>query len=150
MQSVHSFSQTLRLSVLDDLGLIPALRSLAKELRDMDRVSTEVEVLGAERRLAPERELLVFCIVQEALNNVRKHAQATHADVTVEFGEDDVKVAVTDDGRGFELSGRIDNLPRSGRLGLAGMLERARLLGGTIQIDSAPGQGTTLVLQASC
>jgi len=147
VEGVHRFSQALRLSVLDDLGLIPALRSLAKSLQESDGIGTDLKVLGGERRFSPEVELLLFRIVQEALNNIRRHAQASEAQVVMEFAEDRIKVTISDNGRGFELSGRVGDLPRSGKLGLAGMRERAQLLGGTLEVQSTPGKGTTLIVE---
>ncbi len=147
VQGVHRFVQALRPSLLDDLGLIPALRSLAKGLQESDGIGTDLKVLGGKRRFSPEVELLLFRIVQEALNNIRRHAQASEARVVVEFTEDRTKVTISDNGRGFELSGRVDDLPRNGKLGLAGIQERARLLGGTIEVQSTPGKGTTLIVE---
>ena len=146
VQDVHRFSQALRLSVLDDLGLIPALRSLAKDLQADTGVITDLKVLGEERRFLTEIESLLFRIVQEALSNIRRHAQASKAQVVLEFAEDGIKVTISDNGRGFELSERVDDLPRSGKLGLAGIQERARLLGGNIEVKTTLGKGTTLIV----
>jgi len=148
VQSVHRFCQALRPSVLDDLGLIPALRSLVKGLQESDGIDTDLKVLGGERRFSPEVESLLFRIVQEALNNIRRHAQASEAQVMMDFAEDRIKVTISDNGLGFELSGRVDDLPRSGKLGLAGMQERARLLGGSLKVESEPGKGTTVAVEA--
>ncbi|GAH97631.1 unnamed protein product, partial [marine sediment metagenome] len=147
VQSVHRFVQALRPSLLDDLGLIPALKSLAKGLQEYDGIDTDLKVLGGERRFSPEVESLLFRIVQEALNNIRRHAQASEAQVVMEFAEDRIKVTISDNGRGFELPGRLDDFTRSGKLGLAGMQERARLLGGTIEVKSRPRKGTTLIVE---
>jgi len=147
VEGLHCFVQNLRPSLLDDLGLIPALRSLAKGLQESDGIGTDLKVLGGERRFSPEVESLLFRIVQEALNNVRRHAQASEAQVVIEFAEERTKVTISDNGLGFELPGRVDDLPRSGKLGLAGMQERARLLGGTIEVQSTLGEGTTLILE---
>jgi PAS domain S-box-containing protein len=147
VQGVHRFVQDLRPSLLDDLGLIPALRSLIKDLQEYDGISSKLDVLGDEKRFAPEFESSLFRIVQEALNNVRRHAQASEAGVVIDFTKDRVKVTISDNGRGFELSGRVDDLPRSGKLGLVGMQERARLLGGTLEVQSTPGKGTTLIVE---
>ncbi len=146
LQSMQRFVQDLRPSLLDDLGLIPAVRSLVKGLQESDGIDAELKILGGERRFTPEVELLLFRIVQEALNNIRRHAHASEAQVAMEFGGDEVKVTITDNGQGFELRGGVDDLPRSGKLGLAGMRERARLLGGTLEVKSTPGKGTTLVV----
>lgn len=147
VQSVHRFIQDLRPSLLDDLGLIPALRSLVKDLQEYDGIGTSLKVVGGERRFSPEFESLLFRIVQEALSNIRRHAQASETKVVMEFAGDKVKVTISDNGRGFGLSGGVDDLPRSGKLGLAGMQERVRLLGGTLEVKSTPGQGTTLIVE---
>ena len=147
VQGVNRFVQNLRPSLLDDLGLIPALRSLMKDLQEYDGIGSKLEVLGNERRFAPEFESSLFRIVQEALNNIRRHAQASEASVVIDFTKDKVRVTISDNGRGFELAGRVDDLPRSGKLGLVGMQERARLLGGTLEVKSTPGQGTTLIVE---
>ncbi len=150
VQSVHRFSQALRPSLLDDLGLIPVVRSLVNGLQESDGIGADLKVLGGERRFSPEVELLLFRIVQEALSNIRRHAQASEAQVVMEFAEDRIKVTISDNGRGFELSGRLDDFLHSGKLGLAGMQERAWLLGGTIEVQSTPGKGTTLIVEVPC
>jgi len=147
LQDMHRFVQDLRPSLLDDLGLIPAVRSLVKDLQESDGIGVDLKVLGRERRFSPEVELLLFRIVQEAISNTRRHAQASEARVVVEFAEDRTKVTITDNGRGFEPPGRLDDFTRSGKLGLAGMQERARLLGGTLEVKSTPGKGTTLIVE---
>jgi len=147
LQSMQRFVQDLRPSLLDDLGLIPAVRSLVKSLQESDGIDAELKLHGKERRFPPEVELLLFRIVQEALNNIRRHAHASEAQVVMEFSGDEIKVTITDNGRGFELRGGVDDLPRSGKLGLAGMRERARLLGGTLKVKSTPGKGTTLTVE---
>jgi signal transduction histidine kinase len=109
-------------------------------------IKTELKVYGDRRRLPPEAELTLFRIVQEALNNVRKHSQASRVVTTVEFGEGRVRINVDDNGQGFELTGRTDDLATTGKLGLIGMHERARLLNGTLTVRSEPGQGTTIAV----
>jgi PAS domain S-box-containing protein len=147
VQVVHRLVQDLRPSLLDDLGLIPALRSLTKSLQESEGIATDLKVLGGERRFSPEVELLLFRIVQEALSNIRRHAQASETQVVIDFAEDRVKLTISDNGRGFELPGGVDDFPRSGKLGLAGMQERAQLLGGTLEVRSTPGKGTTLIVE---
>jgi signal transduction histidine kinase len=144
-QSVHRFSQALRLSVLDDLGLVPALRSLVSGLGEV-KVAAELRVIGDVTRFPPEVETTLFRIVQEAVNNIRKHAAATDAWVTVEFAGDRIHLTVEDNGNGFGLTENVDALPRSGRLGLAGIQERVRLLGGSFEVVSARGKGTKLIV----
>ena len=145
LQDVRRFSQDLRPPVLDDLGLLPALEWLMADLIQ-DRIKTELKVLGDRRSLSPEVELVLFRIAQEALRNVKKHAQASKVLIKMEFGAAKVRITVTDDGEGFRLPKAMDSLAQMGKLGLIGMQERAQLLGGTLTLRSEPGQGTTVVV----
>lgn len=147
MDGVHRFSQDLRPSVLDDLGLIPALEWLASDLTEHFGIAVEMKVLGSVRRFSPETELVVFRIAQEALRNVWKHSGAAKARVTLKFGDGRAVLTVEDEGKGFELPGRMDALTVAGKLGLAGMQERAQLIGGKLSLQSEPGKGTTLTLE---
>jgi signal transduction histidine kinase len=149
LRDVRRFSRDLRPSVLDDLGLLPALEWLTVNLRQEDGIKTELKVHGNKRRLPPEAELALFRIVQEALSNVRKHSRASRVVSTVEFGEGRVRITVNDNGQGFELPGRTDDLAATGKLGLIGMHERARLLDGTLTVYSEPGEGTTITVDVS-
>ena len=146
LQSMNRFIQNLRPSLLDDLGLIPALRSLTNNIKGAD-ISVTFTVVGEESRFTGETELSLFRIVQEALNNIRKHARASQASVIVEFTKDELKLTVKDNGQGFNAEEAIDDLPHNGKLGLLGMQERVWLLGGTMEIASKPGEGTTLSFQ---
>jgi len=147
LQSVRRFSQDLRPPVLDDLGLVAAIRGLARNLEEIG-VKTELRVLGSPYRLSPEEELVLFRIAQESLNNVRRHAGASQAKVLVSFNHDSVQVAVEDNGQGFEAPSKFVDLVGLGKLGLIGMHERARILGGALRIVSQPGQGTRVVVDA--
>lgn len=147
-EGVRRFSQDLRPSVLDDLGLVPALEWLAANLSGYPGVDAEFKVVGEGRRLPHETELLLFRVAQEAVRNVWRHAEASRVWVTVEFGEDKIKIVVQDNGKGFQLPQRLDDLASVGKLGLAGMWERAQLLSGTLTVQSEPGEGTTIVLVA--
>jgi len=147
LKGVRRFSQDLRPSVLDDLGLLPALEWLTSELQRHFGIAIGTAVIGVQRRFSPEAELLMFRIAQEALRNACKHAQASRAWVTVEFGDDKIILTVTDNGKGFELPKRLSDLASSGKLGLAGMEERARLLGGSLTLHSEPGKGTTVTVE---
>ncbi|MDP3063715.1 MAG: PAS domain S-box protein [Chloroflexota bacterium] len=144
LASVRHFARELRPSVLDDLGFIPALEGLASDVVEGHGIHVNVQVMGEVRRLGSEAEVGLFRIVQEALRNVWKHAEASTADVTVEFSSNLVRVTVRDNGKGFRLPGRVADLARSRKLGLVGMEERARLLGGHLHLESQPGKGTVV------
>jgi PAS domain S-box-containing protein len=148
LQEVRRFSRDLRPSVLDDLGLLPALEWVTEDLKNTYWIEVDLRVLGGERRLFPEKELLLFRIVQEALRNIAKHAKATRAEVEIKFEEDKITVTVSDNGRGFEPPEDLGALTPTGKLGLAGMHERVQLLGGTVRLESGPGKGTRISVEA--
>jgi len=146
IQRVRRFSQDLRPSILDDLGLLPTLEELTADLNRQTGLQAEFRVLGAKRRLSSEVELALFRIAQEALSNVRKHAQATRVITTVELTDSAVRMTVQDDGKGFKPPVLTEHLAAMGKLGLVGMYERARLLGGTLVVESEPGRGTKVIV----
>jgi signal transduction histidine kinase len=92
-------------------------------------------------------QLLLFRIAQETLSNIRRHAEASAAMLKLEFGDDNITMTVSDNGKGFELPQRIEDLASVGRLGIMGMYERARLLRGTLDIKSELGKGTQVVVK---
>ena len=140
-QKVRTFSRDLRPSILDDLGLIPALEWLVSDLSGRSGVAARVRVRGEATRLNPEHELLVFRIAQEALRNVEKHAGASEAQIDVVFADGHVEMRVSDNGCGFRVR-RLKDGVYSGKLGLLGMHERANLMGADYEVQSAPGKGT--------
>ncbi|MBM4433047.1 MAG: PAS domain S-box protein [Chloroflexi bacterium] len=148
LEGVRRFSQALRPPMLDDLGLIPTIHWLVSEMEKLAKIKIELEVTGAERRFTPEVELTLFRAIQEALQNIWKHAEATKATVAVNFYENKIVVSVSDNGKGFEPMEKLEGLPRTGKLGLAGIEERIRLLGGSLKVRSQPGKGTTLIAEA--
>ncbi len=147
IQAVRRLSQDLRPAALDQLGLLPALDWLAADVTKYSGIATKVNVIGTERRLSEEIELMLFRITQEALRNVWRHSQATRAEITVKFDNTKTRVTVNDNGKGFNLPGTMGDLPKEGKLGLAGMQERARLMGGTLMVQSEPGKGTTVTVE---
>lgn len=147
LKDVRRFSQDLRPSVLDDLGLVPALEWLATDIEKQGGVTTEFSITGNQRRLQPESELAIFRIAQEALSNVRKHSQASTVEMTVDFSDDAVTLIITDNGQGFYVPQRTSDLVLYEKLGIIGMRERARLVGGTLIVQSDIGAGTTVTLR---
>jgi PAS domain S-box-containing protein len=148
IQGVRRLSQDLRPPILDRLGLLPALEWLVSDVSGYSGIRIKTKVLGSERRLPQEAELMLFRITQEALRNVWRHSQATEAELIVEFDTSRIRIAVADNGKGFELPSSVGDLTRSGKLGLAGMQERARLLGGNVKMESEPSKGTTVTVEA--
>jgi len=148
IQGVRRMSQDLRPPTLDRLGLVPALERLVADVTDYSNIPIKATVIGTGRRLSQDAELMLFRIAQEALRNVWKHAQATEAELVVEFDETRVRISVSDNGKGFEVPGSVGELTREGKLGLTGMQERVRLLGGTLKVETAPGKGTTVTVEA--
>jgi PAS domain S-box-containing protein len=143
LENVRRFSRDLRPSVLDDLGLLPAIEWLAAEMTRRGAASAELKVEGSPQRLPAEAELVLFRIAQEALHNVEKHASPCLATVQVHFGQEEVTLTVTDNGPGFVLP-EASRIAETGKLGLRGMQERAELLGAKFTIESHLGRGTSV------
>lgn len=139
---LRALARELRPPALDQLGLAAATTSLAADVEDHEGLRVEVEVAGDARRLEPAVELGAFRIVQEAVRNAARHAAAARVSVRLEFGAAELVLRVADDGRGLP-AGSLDDLAE-GHLGVLGMRERARLLGGRLEILSSPGRGTTV------
>lgn len=134
----------LRPSQLDDLGLVPALRWFAQSFQPRWGVNCEFRLIGEAVRLPADTETVIFRIVQEALNNVARHAQAHNATVSLETQPDAVVVTISDDGRGFDIAALGHGQRTRSGWGLLGIRERSRLLRGDCVIQSTPGQGTTV------
>ncbi|HEY6043063.1 MAG TPA: sensor histidine kinase, partial [Anaerolineae bacterium] len=146
LEQTHELILDLRPIVLDDLGLIAAMRAYAEEHLVPHGVELKVEVQGTGRRLAPELEIALFRIVQEAINNIANHAAARHVDLFLEFRDGSVRVTLRDDGRGFDPATVFTSDDDGRGLGLLGMRERATLAEGTFEIDSQPGGGTRIMI----
>lgn len=142
-------SHSLRPSVLDHLGLVPAVQALARDISGTARIETDLRVKGKLRRLPADTELGLFRIVQEALTNIRKHSGADRASVTLAFAARAVRVVVRDNGRGFALPEFLGDMAGKGKLGLVGMQERAQLIEGSFEIDSRVGVGTTVRVEVT-
>ena len=139
---VRRLTVELRPPALDDFGLGPALERLASVIEERSSLTVDVSVLVSEGSLPAEHAPAVYRIVQEALTNVVKHAGARTVSIVVAAGNSSVRAVIEDDGGGFE---RAD--VREQALGLVGMRERAQLLGGRLDVQSAPGAGTTVVVE---
>lgn len=144
LQDVRKIIFDLRPMALDDLGVVPALRTFLKDYQARTGIETDFSVFGNDRRYDPAFEIAIFRIVQEGLTNVYKHAGAARVWVKVETaGGREIKVQVKDDGAGFDPAEVKPGVAGS-KFGLVAMRERVELLGGSMEIQSAPGQGTKL------
>ena len=143
---IRRFTQDLRPPTIDYLGLLPALRELVSQWESQSGIQCTLRMTGTERHFIAEDELLIYRLVQEALSNAWRHSGAKKARVTVKFAEDKTIVEISDNGKGFEMEEGL-KFVQSGKIGLAGMEERADLLGGTVNINSSPGKGTKIVLE---
>ncbi len=147
LDGLHRLIFDLRPSALDDLGLAAAIRWSAENRLEPMGIDLEFEVRGAERRLAPEVETILFRIAQEAVTNIAKHAEAESVRISIDFEGSLVRLRLEDDGKGFDVA-KILNTPDGLRgLGLLGMQERAALVEGTLMLDSSPQGGTRLTVE---
>ena len=135
----------LRPPALDELGLEHALRQSLEELKS-DGLICKFYEEGNHTRLSSSVEIAVYRLVQEALTNIRKHANATKVNLRLRFQKDRLIVEIHDNGKGFDLSQTLNSAISVGHMGLLGMKQRARMLGGDIKIKTGAGAGTTLTL----
>jgi signal transduction histidine kinase len=146
LQGVRLISQDLRPMILDDLGFVPALQMLVRAAHEgqgaVPHVSLDVD--GAVTPLPSGVELGLYRIVQEALNNIRKHAHATHAQVKIKYQVSSVSLEIADDGNGFVVPSSFTELVQTGNLGLMGIQERVWAVGGTLHVESRIGLGTQI------
>ncbi|PKO06105.1 MAG: hypothetical protein CVU41_08305 [Chloroflexi bacterium HGW-Chloroflexi-3] len=142
LENLHRLSISPRPATLDHLGLIPALRQHTEMIRSQHNLNMQFEVVGEIERLPNELETAIYRIVQEALTNIVRHANASHADVLLERNKNSIIVIIEDDGIGFDPKNREIN-----HLGLVGMQERATMLGGSITLESFLHRGSTIKLE---
>jgi two-component system, NarL family, sensor histidine kinase DegS len=144
IQEARQVVYNLRPGQYDQLALISALSNYLKSYEQQYRIQTEFETSGKEPPLDPKTKVFVFRMVQEALNNVAKHAKATKVRVAVLLGKDRLDAVVSDNGVGFDVQAESQNPEKWDHFGVRGMMERARMLGGTVEWQSETGKGTTV------
>jgi signal transduction histidine kinase len=143
LEDLHRLAMDLRPVALDHLGLVAALEQFAKNLNS-ERLFVQFKAVGiGEERLPKDLETSLYRIVQEALANVIRHAQACNVGILLSRDKDTVRLFVEDDGIGFDP----DRTQVSTRLGLVGMRERAEMFGGKLTIESYPGEGTSIIVE---
>ena len=143
---VHVFARDLRPAVLDDLGLIPALRTFVKSFSEQTHLHVDLQVFAGLEQLDIARRTVLFRVAQEALTNVARHAQAGRVEVNLVQIRGGIGLTIKDDGKAFDVD---KTSPANGgkRLGLLGMRERVEMVGGCLHIESVRGQGTTILVQ---
>jgi two-component system sensor histidine kinase DegS len=142
---LRDFIFDLRPMMLDDLGLVPTIRRYVDAIQEKSGMKISLVVTGSERRLDSHREVLIFRAVQEALAAVRDFAQATQTKITVDIGERLVRTTIEDNGTGFDpqAMGSDEEIGQGG--GLRKLRDRINLVGGTIDVQSSPGQGSRVI-----
>ena len=139
-QKVRNFIFELRPMMLDDLGLIPTVRKYVDAFKDQTGLDTSLTVTGTERRLEPYLEVMIFRAVQELLGNAARHSQATMVKILLDMENEIIRVSVDDNGKGFDPESVLGGKS----LGLKLIRERAEMLGGKFDIDSAAGKGARI------
>lgn len=147
VDNIHSIIFDLRPSVLDDLGLISALRWYTENRLEVLNIKARVEITGEEIQLPPQIEIALFRVVQEAITNIARHASARNVILSVDYQESAISIEVEDDGRGFDTEAISFKAGQVQGLGLLGMNERITLLGGKLDIESQPNSGTRLIIE---
>ena len=146
VEIVHRFARELRPSVLDDLGLIPALHSFVKDFAKQSRLPIRLRVFAGVEQLDMAKRTVLYRVAQEALTNVARHARATQVQLDIEKISDGMRMKIKDNGRSFSVE-RTLLAKKNNRLGLLGMRERVEMVGGRFTVESVSGHGTTIEVQ---
>ena len=143
---VHRFARELRPTVLDDLGLIPALHTFMKSFKEETGIHVSLSAFAAVEQVNGGKRTVLYRVAQEALTNVARHAQASAAEVRIQKLDGAVCLRIKDNGKGFPAE-HVLHASKNKRLGLLGMRERVEMVNGNLTIESAPGKGTTIRAQ---
>jgi signal transduction histidine kinase len=141
---LRRLSMNLRPSILDHFGLVSGIEWLANRANSYNSCEFEVQVEGEERELPELTVVTVFRVVQEAMQNVQRHAKASTATITLSYDSDCLRLTVHDDGIGFEQPQRLSTYAKEGKLGIIGIEHRILSVGGTTELESSSGEGVTL------
>ncbi len=148
LDEVHKLIYELRPTLLDDLGLVPAVRWLVDVNLEAAGIKVNFQVTGKEERLPPQLETTLFRIIKEAFSNITRHAHAKNTSVNLHFQKSTIGVHIQDDGIGFDVTEAINSRDRPRGLGLLGMKERVELVNGTLRMHShTSGDGTEIIIE---
>jgi PAS domain S-box-containing protein len=147
LDEIHKLIYDLRPVTLDSLGLIAAVNSLIDSHLRIDGLKIDYQIKGEIQRMPPDREIVLYRLIQEAINNILRHSKATNVKILLEFKKQSIKVLIKDNGVGFDLPKilRYSKLPHA--WGLLGMRERVDLLNGKLDIEAKPGKGTLIGIE---
>jgi two-component system, NarL family, sensor kinase len=143
----RALSRQLRPQILDDLGLVAALRWLARTFRDNHALNVNLDVAETLPPISEDAQTLVFRVVQEGLNNISRHSAAATANISVRVTDREVRLELRDDGKGCDPRVALRTGSEGQGSGLGGMRDRVRLFGGELRIDSAPGKGFAIEIE---
>jgi len=146
MDETRYFCHNLRPGLIDRFGLLPALRLQVREMNQQSAFECSLNIVGRVRRLPTDVELVIFRIVQEAMTNIKKHANASKVEIQIKYSKANVKMLIRDDGVGFQVPAKIDAYVIEGKLGLIGMQERINSVAGKLSISSMPEKGTVITV----
>jgi signal transduction histidine kinase len=149
LQSVRNLSQLLRPAVLDDLGLVPAMQSYVTRFSERTGTAVRLHCGSPDTRLPAPIEVALYRVLQEALTNIARHAEARQVDVQLTVDAETAALRIRDDGRGFDAAAFLENPPAGHGMGVLGMRERVATYGGRFDVRSRPGQGTVVELSIS-
>jgi signal transduction histidine kinase len=144
---IKRYAQELRPAILDDLGLIAALEWMYDKLITEQGIHIEAEIDIVGEDLSREAQLVLFRIAQEAITNIKKHAEASKVVIKLKSEKHKMHMVISDNGKGFYVPVQLGTMASSGKLGIIGMQERVQLLGGTLNIQSRSGEGTSVIVE---
>jgi signal transduction histidine kinase len=144
IEELRRISVDLRPGILDNMGLMSALRWLVDRINGECNIHTRLVIEGNDRILPPSVEITIFRVIQEALNNIKHHSKASEANINLKFSPDSLSILIQDNGQGFYQPENLPKLAIEGKLGLIGIQERIVSLGGKFEVNSKPGSGTEL------
>ncbi|MFC1942294.1 cache domain-containing protein [Chloroflexota bacterium] len=146
LDEVHKLIYELRPSLLDDLGLVAAVRWLIEINLETQGISVNFDTKGRQRRLPPRIEITLFRVIQEIVNNIARHSHAQNTIISLHFQKNGIRTHIRDDGKGFDVEEAIGSKDRPRGLGLIGIMERVAIVNGTSNIKSNPKRGTETII----
>jgi signal transduction histidine kinase len=143
---IRCICQGLRPSILDNLGLVSAIKWLIDNFHEETGIKVELSLTGSVYDLSQDESVALFRMAQETINNIKKHASASLVNVSIEFFDSGMTMQIKDNGKGFEITENINQLALNGKLGVLGMNERAQSIGANLHITSGTGIGTEVAI----